>query len=158
MHKKPKIPLWNSKHVQKGQNYPFPPLQTAGLARDGLPGGGGGDGRQVTVSRGGGGLQGYFKANCGTLHRDRGRFAWVGLPVNCTMASLPSSVTLEFGFKKASNVDCKLRFRGTFAAIVGCVGCAGVWGCGAMGVTSGDSGDLGDSTATASSLESSALS
>ena len=58
-----------------------------------------------------------------------------------------------FGFKKASNVDYKLRFRGTFAAIVGCVGCAGVWGCGAMGVTSGDSGDLGDSTATASSLE-----
>ena len=34
--------------------YPFPPLQTPGLARDGLPGGGG-DGRQVTVSRGGGG-------------------------------------------------------------------------------------------------------
>ena len=73
---------------------------------------------------------------------------------NGTMASLPSSVTTGFGFKKASNVDCKLRFRGTFAAIVGCVGCAGVWGCGDMGVTSGDSGDLGDSTATDSSLES----
>ena len=29
---------------------------------------GGGDGRQVTVSRGGGGLQWYFKAKCGTLH------------------------------------------------------------------------------------------
>ena len=49
--------------------YPAPPLQTPRLARDGLPGGGG-DGRQVTVSqaRGGGRLQGYFKANCGTLH------------------------------------------------------------------------------------------
>ena len=34
--------------------YPPPPLQTPGLARDGLPGGGG-DGRQVTVSWGGGG-------------------------------------------------------------------------------------------------------
>ena len=45
-----------------------PPLQTPGLARDGLPGGGGGDSRQVTVSWGGGGLQGYFKANRGTLH------------------------------------------------------------------------------------------
>ena len=33
------------------------------------PGWGGGDGHQVTVSRGGGGgLQGYLKANCGTLH------------------------------------------------------------------------------------------
>ena len=85
---------------------------------------------------------------------DRGRFGCVGLPVNCTMASLPLSVTTGFGFKKASNVDCKLRFRGTFAAIVGCVGCAGVWGCGDMGVTSGDSGDLGDSTATTSSLDS----
>ena len=48
-------------------NYPPPPLQTPGVARDGLPGGGG-DGRQVMVSGGGGGLQGYFKANCGTLH------------------------------------------------------------------------------------------
>ena len=35
--------------------YPTPPLQTPGLACDGLPGGGGGDGRQVTLSRGGGG-------------------------------------------------------------------------------------------------------
>ena len=34
---------------------PRPPLQTPGLARNGLPGGGGGDGRQVTVSPGGGG-------------------------------------------------------------------------------------------------------
>ena len=52
-----------------GEMYSLPPLQTPGLARDGLPGGGA-DGRQVTVSRGGGGgrLQGYFKANCGTLH------------------------------------------------------------------------------------------
>ena len=64
-----------------------------------------------------------------------------------------SSVTMGFGFKKASNVYCQLRFRGTFAAIVGCVGCAGVWGCGAMRVTSGDSGDLGDSTATALRVE-----
>ena len=49
--------------------YPPPPLQSPGVARDGLPGGGG-DGHQVTVSRGGGGvgLQGYLKANCGTLH------------------------------------------------------------------------------------------
>ena len=37
-------------------SYPPPPSQTPGLARDGLPcGGGGGEGRQVTVSRGGGG-------------------------------------------------------------------------------------------------------
>ena len=35
--------------------YPPPPLQSPGVARDGLPGGGGGDGHQVTVSRGGGG-------------------------------------------------------------------------------------------------------
>ena len=34
------------------EGYP-PPLQTPRLARDGLPGGGGGDGHQVTVSRGG---------------------------------------------------------------------------------------------------------
>ena len=33
--------------------YPPPPLQTPGLARDGLPNGGG-DGRQVTVSQMGG--------------------------------------------------------------------------------------------------------
>ena len=83
----------------------------------------------MTVSRGGGGIARVFQGKL-------------------------SSVTMGFGFKKAFNVDCKLCFRGTFAAIVGCVGCAGVWRCGAMGVTSGDSGDLGDSTATASSLES----
>ena len=35
----------------------YPPLQTS-LA----------NGRQVTVSQGGGGLQGYFKVNCCTLH------------------------------------------------------------------------------------------
>ena len=44
-------------HEQATSTYPPPPLQTPGLACDGLPGGGGGggDGRQVTVSRGGGG-------------------------------------------------------------------------------------------------------
>ena len=43
-------------HGQLAINWLYvpPPLQTPGLARDGLPGGGG-DGRQVTVSRGGGG-------------------------------------------------------------------------------------------------------
>ena len=47
-----------------------PPLQTPGLARDGIPGGGEG-GRSPSdglLWEGGGGLQGYFKANCGTLH------------------------------------------------------------------------------------------
>ena len=54
--------------------YPFPRLQTPRLARDDLPAGGGGGGRQGTVSRGGGGgLQGYFKAKCGTLHRCKQR-------------------------------------------------------------------------------------
>ena len=41
-------------YLNAAPKYPPPPLQTPGLARDGLPGGGG-DGRQVTVSRGGGG-------------------------------------------------------------------------------------------------------
>ena len=43
--------------------YPAPPLQTPGLACDGLlgGGGGGGDGRQVTVSRGGGGVARVFQ-------------------------------------------------------------------------------------------------
>ena len=108
-----------------------PPLQSPGVARDGLPGGGGRRSPSDGVPGGGGG---------GIARVSQGK--------------LPSSVTTGFGFKKASNVDCKLRFRGTFAAIVGCVGCAGVWGCGDMGVTSGDFGDLGDSTATASSLDS----
>ena len=49
----PSRKLWHCR--QEFYMYPFPPLQTPGLARDGLPGGGGGDGRQVTVSRGGGG-------------------------------------------------------------------------------------------------------
>jgi hypothetical protein len=40
---------------------PPPPWQSPPLARYGLPGGWGG-GRQVTVSQGGGGLQGYCKA------------------------------------------------------------------------------------------------
>ena len=37
------------------KRYPLPPLQSPALARDHLPGGGG-DGRQVTVSQGGGGI------------------------------------------------------------------------------------------------------
>ena len=46
-----------------------PPLANSRVRARWSPGWGGGDGRQVTVSRGGGGgLQGYFKANCGTLH------------------------------------------------------------------------------------------
>ena len=89
----------------------------------------------MTVSPGGGGVARVFQGKL-----------WY--------PPLMQAKRMGFSFKKASNVDCKLRFRGTFAAIVGCVGCAGVWGYGAMGVTSGDSGDLGDSTATASSLES----
>ena len=50
---------------------PSPPLANSRVSAQRSPGwggGGGADGRQVTVSRGGGGLQGYFKANCGTLH------------------------------------------------------------------------------------------
>ena len=46
--------------VRPALRYPFPPLQTPGLARDGLPGGGG-DSRQVTVSRGGGGIARVFQ-------------------------------------------------------------------------------------------------
>ena len=69
------------------------------------------------------------------------------------MLSVPSSMTVGLGFKKASNVDSKQRLRFTFATTMGCVGCAGVWGL-AMGVMSGDSGDLGDASATVSSLES----
>ena len=46
--------------------YPAPPLANSRVSARRSPGWGGGDGRQVTVSRGGGGLQGYFKANCGT--------------------------------------------------------------------------------------------
>ena len=42
-------------HSGVGPGYPPRPLQSPALARDGLPGGGGGHGRQVTVSRGGGG-------------------------------------------------------------------------------------------------------
>ena len=42
-------------------SYPPPPLQTPGLARDSLPGGEGGDGRQVTVSRGGGEIARVFQ-------------------------------------------------------------------------------------------------
>ena len=48
--------------------YPPPPLQTPGLARDGLPGGGGRRSPSDGLPGGGGRLQGYFKANCGTLH------------------------------------------------------------------------------------------
>ena len=45
-----------------GTLYPPPPLQTPGLARGGLPGGGRGeDGRQVTVSRGGGDCKGISR-------------------------------------------------------------------------------------------------
>ena len=53
--------------------YPPPPLQTPGLARDGLPGGGGRRSPSDGLPGGGGGLQGYFKANCGTLHRCKQR-------------------------------------------------------------------------------------
>ena len=100
-----------------------------GVARDGLPGGGGGDVHQVTVSRGVGG-------DCKGISRQT--------VVPSTDANKENTCEATFAL---------LRFRGTFAAIVGCVGCAGVWGCGDMGVTSGDSGDLGDSTATVSSLD-----
>ena len=49
--------------------YPPPPLQSPGVARDGLPGGGGRRSPSDGVPGGGGGaLQGYLKANCGTLH------------------------------------------------------------------------------------------
>ena len=48
--------------------YPPPPLQTPGLARDGLPDGGGRRSPSDGLPGGGGGLQGYFKANYGTLH------------------------------------------------------------------------------------------
>ena len=49
--------------------YPPPPLQTPGLARDGLPGGGGRRSPSDGLPGGGGGdCKGYFKANCGTLH------------------------------------------------------------------------------------------
>ena len=133
---------------------PHPPLQSPPLARDGLPGGGGGDSRQVTVSGGGGGLQGYLTADTKTASSatvgDRGTFWWAGT-AHQLHNILGTIATMGLGFKKASNVDCKLPFRCTFAATVGRVGCAGVWGCEAMGVTSVDSGDLGD---TASSLES----
>ena len=44
------------------------PLKSRPIVRDGLPLVGGGRGEQGTVSPLGGGLQGYFKANCGTLH------------------------------------------------------------------------------------------
>ena len=53
--------------------YPPPPLQTPGLARDGLPGGGGRRSPSDGLPGGGGGLQGYFKANCGTLHQCKQR-------------------------------------------------------------------------------------
>ena len=46
-----------------------PPLQSPGVARDGLPGGGGRRSPSDGVPGGGGGrLQGYLKANSGTLH------------------------------------------------------------------------------------------
>ena len=48
--------------------YPPPPLQSPGVARDGLPGGGGGRSPSDGVPGGGGRVQGYLKANCGTLH------------------------------------------------------------------------------------------
>ena len=48
--------------------YPPPPLQSPGVARDGLPGGGGRRSPSDGVPGGGGGSQGYLKANCGTLH------------------------------------------------------------------------------------------
>ena len=49
-------------------SYPPPPLQSPGVARDGLPGGGGRRSPSDGVPGGGGRLQGYLKANCGTLH------------------------------------------------------------------------------------------
>ena len=45
-----------------------PPLQSPGVARDGLPGGGGRRSPSDGVPGGGGRLQGYLKANSGTLH------------------------------------------------------------------------------------------
>ena len=64
--------------------YPPPPLQTPGLARDG---------RQVTVSQGGGGgLQGYFKANCGTdASKENTREATFAL-VRCQCVSVNTNV------------------------------------------------------------------
>ena len=55
-------------HSESRAKHTLPPLaKSQGSARR-SPGWGGGDGYQVTVSRGGGGLQGYLRANCGTLH------------------------------------------------------------------------------------------
>ena len=50
----------------------------------------------------------------------------MGLPIKCTMLLVPLSVTMGLGFKKASNVDCKQRFRFTFATTMGYMGCASV--------------------------------
>ena len=125
-----------------GQKLPPAPLANSRVSARRSPGWGGGDGRQVTVSRGGGG-------DCKGISRQT--------VVPSTDASKENTCEATFALMPMllHPTQMLLRIQRNGKELLGtCVGCAGVWGCGAMGVTSGDSGDLDDSTATASSLES----